>query len=364
MRDKQDHNALYYALKNGRLELVEILVEHDDPTDEDGVTALMRAAARGDAKMTELLAPVQKGMKDKNGDTAFMHALKNKHTDTAMVLGRHEDSSWTPLMHAAADGDVGTVKKHLSDKDTRNSEGDTALIIAARAGHKDIVELLDPTDKDGVTALMRAADRNDLATARALAPLQGGQRASGDVMINNRIIYKGTALMRAAARGHAEIVDVLLEKEGGMRNRYGETALMKAAENGHANCTKLLLEKEGGMKGDGGRTALMVAAGSGHLECVNLLLEREDGIQTDLGETALMWAALNGHPDCVKLLLEKEGGIQGNDGRTALMWTVRNNQIECAKLLAERERDINRDKLLDMAMRMGNEGIIAILSES
>ena len=44
---------------------------HEDPTDEDGVTALMRAAARGDIEMVELLIPIQKGAKDKDGNTAF-----------------------------------------------------------------------------------------------------------------------------------------------------------------------------------------------------------------------------------------------------------------------------------------------------
>ena len=48
-----------------------VIVPHEDPTDENGVTALMRAAARGDAEMVDLLAPLQKGAKDKDGNTAF-----------------------------------------------------------------------------------------------------------------------------------------------------------------------------------------------------------------------------------------------------------------------------------------------------
>ena len=39
-----------------------VIVPHGDPTDENGITALMRAAARGDAEMVELLIPLQKGI--------------------------------------------------------------------------------------------------------------------------------------------------------------------------------------------------------------------------------------------------------------------------------------------------------------
>ena len=59
---------------------------HEDPTDEASVTALMRAAARGDAEMVELLIPLQKRMKDKDGNTAFVHALRNKHEGIVSLL--------------------------------------------------------------------------------------------------------------------------------------------------------------------------------------------------------------------------------------------------------------------------------------
>ena len=67
-----------------------VIVPHEDPTVKNRVTALMRAAARGDAEMVELLAPLQKGAKDKDGNTAFMHALKNKHEGIALLLIEHE----------------------------------------------------------------------------------------------------------------------------------------------------------------------------------------------------------------------------------------------------------------------------------
>eukprot|EP00701_Giardia_intestinalis_P000732 XP_001704556.1 Protein 21.1 [Giardia lamblia ATCC 50803] len=264
VKNSDDETALMIAAREGYRDIIELL----DPTDEDGVTALMRAAARGDTKTTELLIPVQKGMKDRGGDTALMYALRNRHIDTAVVLGKHEDSSWTPLMRAALAGDITTVKKYLSDKDKKNSDGETALTIAARAGHKDVVELLDPTDENGVTALMRAADRNDPVAAMALAPLQAGQRASGYFYIGNQSIYNVTALIIAAAHSYADIVELLLEKEGGMYDTSGRTALMRAAANGHLECVRLLAEKEKNIN----RSSLLDIA-EGNREMMALLSE-------------------------------------------------------------------------------------------
>ena len=65
----------------------------EDPTDEDGVTALMQAAARGDAEMVEQLTPIQKGAKDKDGNAALVHALRSKHEGISLLLIEHESRS-------------------------------------------------------------------------------------------------------------------------------------------------------------------------------------------------------------------------------------------------------------------------------
>ena len=410
MEDNQNHSALYHALKNGHMEVAEVIVPHEDPTDENGVTALMRAATRGDAEMVELLAPLQKGLKDKDGSTAFMHALKNKHTDIALLLREFEAPSWTPLICAAFTGDVRLAKKYFFGTDKKNSDGDTALMIAARAGRVEIVELLDPTDGDGITALMRAVDRNDVEAVRALIPLQRGRRAPGAVKINGRYICKGTALMRAAAHGYARIVELLVEHEGGAR-ASGWPALMFAAQCDrpnhrladpfidHPKCVELLMEREGSIsgwtelmyaayRGDvnvvqnslhmqrsrdvGGWTALMRAAAQGHEQVVELLGD-ESGMKNNDGQTALMWAARNDHPGCVRLLLEKEGCMQTAKGWTALMDAAYSNNIECAGFLAGREKDMRTIRgchnyppgtiAFDIAKKKGHEEVVSILSD-
>ncbi|ESU45136.1 Ankyrin repeat protein [Giardia duodenalis] len=367
IRDNQNHNTLYHALKTGHMETAKIVLPHEDPTDENGVTALMRAAARGDAEMVELLAPLQKGAKDKDGTTAFAHALKNRHTDIAMVLREHEVLSWTPLMSAAVTGDIETAKQHLSDKDKKNSDGDTAYALAAKAGQGAILELLDPTDEKGVTALMRAAERGDVEVVKLLIPLQKGKKADCFEIGDWFILHGGTALMMAAACGHAEVVELLVEHEAGVKDEARWTALMCAVRGNYPECVKLLLKEETGMQDNDDWTALMYAAFFRHGDCVKLLVDKEGGMQRSDGKTALMNAACNGHAEVVNLLVEKEGGMQDKNGWTALMLTALTNSIECISLLLEKEggvQDTGGHTALMYAVLFSNKNTIKLLLEN
>ena len=85
------------------------------------------------------------------------------------------------------------------EKDRIGSEGKTALVIAAEAGHEAVVEAIDPTDENGITALMRAVNRNDVGAVKALLPIQRGRKTYKEVTISGWYMRKGTALMMAAA---------------------------------------------------------------------------------------------------------------------------------------------------------------------
>lgn len=248
--------------------------------------------------------------------------------------------SWTPLMRAAVNGDIIMAMQHLSEKDKKTRNGETALILAARSGHEKIVELLDPT-KNGVTALMRAIIRNDIRTTMELLSLQKGRRTSEGIMVSGCYISRGTALMIAAARGYTKMVKLLVEHEGGMQANDGKTALMFAAEKNRPECVKLLIEKEGGMKDNYGDTALITAIYSNCPECVKILLDKEGGMQEDsCGRTALMYAALFNRPECARLLVSKERNIKTTctwdnrpPGTTALDIAKEKGYIEILKIL-------------------------------
>ncbi|GER34964.1 ankyrin repeat family protein [Striga asiatica] len=148
----------------------------------------------------------------------------------------------------------------------------------------------------------------------------------------------------AAAKGHNEIVALLLENGADVnsRNYCGQTALMQACRYGHWEVVQtLLLFRCNVIRADylSGRTALHFAAVNGHTRCIRLVVadfvpsipyeslnpqtvnESSDGFNSrttheqsglskfvnkaaDGGITALHMAALNGYFDCVQLLLD------------------------------------------------------------
>jgi ankyrin repeat protein len=54
--------------------------------DNQGQTALIYAAKNGQAEIIKILLKLEGGIHDKNGMSAYNHAVKNKHTECAKLL--------------------------------------------------------------------------------------------------------------------------------------------------------------------------------------------------------------------------------------------------------------------------------------
>lgn len=81
------------------------------------------------------------------------------------------------------------------------------------------------------------------------------------------------------------------------------------AANGRPGCVRLLLRHgaDSHARNEGGGTPLMAAAAGGHLECLDALIEGGADIREatpEYDQTALHLAALNGHPGCVQALIK------------------------------------------------------------
>lgn len=172
---------------------------------------------------------------------------------------------------------------------------------------------------DTPTPLMLAADKGDVDQLA---------EHMDDV---GKADWQGTALIKAARKGHVECVSVLLS-ELGIQSRRGWTALQDAAYSGQKACIPLLM-LEACIQRPDGHTALMGAARNGHQDCVKLLRNKEMRMTTTSGHTALMYAAENNHPQCVKFLLD-EAGMQDVTGSTALILAAVEGNVECVALLA------------------------------
>uniref|UniRef100_A0A5B6YUF8 RING-type E3 ubiquitin transferase n=1 Tax=Davidia involucrata TaxID=16924 RepID=A0A5B6YUF8_DAVIN len=192
----------------------------------------------------------------------------------------------------------------------------------------------------------------------------------------------------AAAKGHNEIVALLLENGADVnsRNYCGQTALMQACRYGHWEVVQtLLLFRCNVTRADylSGRTALHFAAVSGHVRCLRLVVadfvpsapsksinaqtnsDGGDGSNTknkydqsalskfvnkaaDGGITALHMAALNGYFDCVQLLLDLHANVSAvtfhygtsmdliGAGSTPLHYAACGGNLKCCQILLAR----------------------------
>ena len=155
-----------------------------------------------------------------------------------------------------------------------------------------------------------------------------------------------TALMKAAEAGHEEVVGTLLAQGAAVNEQDktgGWSALMKASEKGHLEVVRKLLDAGAAIdqRDWGGFTALMKSAWMGHEGVMRLLLA--SGATTDtqddiFGVTALMVACVYGRAPMVEVLLQygADPGIVSKAGKTALEIAHREPEMPGESSLADK----------------------------
>ncbi|KAE8304139.1 Kinase, NEK [Giardia duodenalis] len=376
--------------------------------DNCGKTALMYAAESGNLEICKLLAPKEANMQYKTY-TALAFAILKRNDHVVSYLTEFEAAKKVPmpsghhhtqLMSAAEDGNVGKVCSLLYQAGCRNADGTTALMIAAKAGYADIVQILIPyergmmrvdggiayklarengrssaykllhgiekvaRDRSGDTQLMIAAATGNVAeinscthllrftnrlgkTALMVAAEHGHLEAARLLLTEARMQMIGdgwqngaTALILATRAGYLDVVKVLVDLEGNMTDSKGWFALAIASQRGYLDILNVLLPKEKNMRFRDGATALPIAAQYGQTEIVKALLPHYGKLQRSDGETALIRAAAYGRVECVKLLVDVEAGLTRTDGKTALMLAAARGYEDCMNILLPYERDI------------------------
>ena len=202
-----------------------------------------------------------------------------------LLLERNDVDMPDRFFGAAKRGHVEGVSLCLSkgaDIHMRDAHGLTALDLAAKKGHKDIVQVL-------------------------LA--RHGRETPVHPTFTDALYY-------AVKAGHCKVCQMVLERVGvGIlehKDPQGQTVLHAAASCGRQDVVKLLLqlmsEETLTHRSLAGRTALSDAALRGHRNVVHILLERysaETLVQSDReGQTALYHAALCKHWEVVQLIIE------------------------------------------------------------
>ncbi|XP_071104800.1 serine/threonine-protein phosphatase 6 regulatory ankyrin repeat subunit B-like [Haliotis cracherodii] len=369
-RSKQ--TAVLMAAERGHSDVYNLLVlEGADLslTDRYNRDCLMLACEGGDVSIVKHLLFLKtcdinrRGVLEKQ--TAVMMAAERRLSDVYNILVLEgADLSLTDrynrdcLMLACEGGDVSIVKHLLSlktfDINRRGVlEKQTAVMMAAERGHYDVYNLLvlegadlSLTDRKNRDCLMLACEGGNVSIVKHLLTLN-----TFDIN-RRRALWKQTAAMMAAEKGHCEMFDLVL---GGadlsLTDEDNSDCLMLACKRGNASTVKHLLSLKTFDINRRGRwskqTAVMMAAQRGHYDVYDLLVvEGADLSLTDKdNRDCLMLACEGGNVSIVKHLLSlktfdinRRGGLQK---QTAVMMAAEKRHTDVYNLLVLEGADLS-----------------------
>eukprot|EP00300_Choanocystis_sp_HF-7_P018436 c20038_g1_i3.p1 GENE.c20038_g1_i3~~c20038_g1_i3.p1 ORF type:complete len:317 (+),score=62.24 c20038_g1_i3:365-1315(+) len=176
----------------------------------------------------------------RQGTVPEMRQLKPKITSVDQV----DAHGWSALMVAAYWGHVSVVqyltRECRAKLDLRNADGDTALRLAQRREHQQVIGCLEAcalNRNTRQTRWMQAIMHGDLAAVKQIM-------ARADVEISTLVDKDGwTPLMMAAYAGHRDIVEFFASMSSvdiRQTNAGGETALSLAERMQHSEIVSLL----------------------------------------------------------------------------------------------------------------------------
>ena len=358
---------------------------------------------------------------DDNDDCNDSDAVDDDDEDS-----EDEERAAMSLYMAASIGSGDEVLEKMMERalkkinvDYRFENGLTALMVAGKGGHLDMVRLLLQRGADSNTKT--GSGKSRLQTAAFNCHLSMARLLLGNGADPNAKDNEGwTALMIAAQKGCQDIVRLLLEMGAELEasNNYGATAFTTAAKNGQLDVTKLLIQRGAKVnaKNNHGKTALDLAmemrstdswkvvqllfaegvdydeaivgkvlafANDSHsqftkgrglvLDMVKLLIQNDadvwDGFPKFVADRMLCSDTINGKWDNVRCLLEN--GVNPNisdqlEGTTPLISAAYQGHLDTIMLLVEKGANLEaKDKMgataLDKAKQHDHTAIVALL---
>jgi ankyrin repeat protein len=160
VQSKQGWNALMIAVEKGHKDIVNALLAHncnvDLQTNNACLTALMIAAREGHKDIVDVLLAhnCSPDVQNNHGITALMIAADKGHRNIVDALLAHNcsldvqtnNNGWTALILAADKGHRDIVDMLIRQKcklDLRDNNGNTALALAQRHNHVEVVALIE-----------------------------------------------------------------------------------------------------------------------------------------------------------------------------------------------------------------------------
>ncbi|GMR42082.1 hypothetical protein PMAYCL1PPCAC_12277 [Pristionchus mayeri] len=334
--DSDGRTPLMLASSQGQVDSVQMLVSRGaniDSIDDQGRTALILGAINGHLSIVDLLLSMgaDEGHKDNEGATALHYAVRHKSLEltralaTTSIVSTCDSQGNTPLIVAAEYPNVEVIRELVqcgSSPSAQSLEGQTALRVAALAGHESIVRLLservgdcEQKDVEGTPLLHSLLISNQLSMASTLLSL-GASPSTRDA-------HGRTAAHIVSSRDDVAAARLLLRttREGGIfeeRDEGGRTPLMTGVWAGHYSIASFLLEVanvDPNAVDNQGASSLSVAVQLGHRELVHLLLRlgADPSIRDKAGRTAHDVARITGKEN-IRVMLKSATGSADSSG--------------------------------------------------
>ncbi|KAI5058828.1 hypothetical protein GOP47_0026998 [Adiantum capillus-veneris] len=311
-------------------EIVELLIQEGadiNARDKDGNTALHLAARSGNADALTAILSSSVGVSPAQGDNADASASLPLRDQSLSVRARKKAEILTWVSHAIEAEQMDEIspspypKEHFYSREWRldrvpssldarvnlpNKDGETALHLAARHGHRTATEILldlhadanqlnkyfdSPLDyafkarHDHIVALLirRGAELSD-RIKHVLVEMAVAEVGKNPLLPKPRgwDLQDSYLLHTTAMAGRTKILEALLEGEGrdvNARNEWKQTPLHCAAILGKTAVVMSLVKKQelrANAEDRRGKTALQYAMECKHSEAEKLLLERMD----------------------------------------------------------------------------------------
>ncbi|MGE0055255.1 MAG: ankyrin repeat domain-containing protein [Hyphomicrobium sp.] len=345
---------------------------------------------------------------ERQAETVKKAGARSELSPELLISSAIADGTMPPFVDAAWRGREKLVVRFIAAKvelEQKDAAGNTALAVAAMAGHLAIVEALadaganvDAVNNRRESPLMMAAsnkrgavfarlvamgadvNRRDAAGATVL---DMATRACDADMVAN-LVSKGaragqemngqTLLMRAAESCDARVLSSLGSQGGAFDSRTarGETALWFAADKGNEGAIRYLVAQGADVEvaDVSGDTPLMRALARGVRDAAPVLLENIRTVDkaNNNGNTALMLAAKSNMPDVVAQLIAMNVDVNARNamGYSAMMFAAQEGNAAIVKQLLSAGADHSlrnkkREKASDIALAFGHADVVAML---
>ena len=247
---------------------------------------------------------------------------------------------------------------YQADRDDGSDLFDLVKYLSAES-RKAALETKIKDGDDLATPLIIAARDGKLDFVKVLLRYEANIEARGTIKIDGEVIEGCTALWVAAAKGHFDVVRLLIEQnaEVDSRTSTNSTPLRAAAFKGHLGIVRCLVENGADVNArkNFNDTLLMVACYKGHLDVASYLVKHgaNMNLQDHHGRSCLHYASERGHVQLVcELLALGAKQIQALDRLTPLLEACDDCNIEMVECFINRP-ECSKEQRIDALELLG-----------